>query len=50
MKNNESIEELIEKLSRLQTEQTATINRIVELRQEEAASNTQYISLDTVSC
>ena len=50
MKSNESIEELIEKLSRLQTEQTATIKKIAELRQEEAASYTQDISLDTVSC
>ena len=49
MKNEETIEQLIEKLSRLQTEQTETINRIAALRSEEELSRTQDVPNDESS-
>ena len=46
MKNTESIEQFLEKLNKLQLEQTETINRITELRREEELERTQDISND----
>lgn len=44
-----SIEQLLEKLNKLQLEQTETINRITELRREEELERTQDISNDELS-
>ena len=49
MKNTESIEQFLEKLNKLQLEQTETINRITELRREEELERTQDISNDELS-
>ena len=49
MKNEDTIEELIQKLTRLQLQQTQTINRIAELRINEQSTVADTADLDTIS-